>query len=51
LIRRASDRGVFVLLDARADAVLSGLPPGVTIERVGIADHCHRWDFLHARAC
>jgi ATP-dependent DNA helicase DinG len=39
LIRRASDRGVFVLLDARTPSrLLSGLPPGVEIERVGIAD-------------
>jgi ATP-dependent DNA helicase DinG len=39
LIRRASDRGVFVLLDARTPTrLLSGLPPGVVIERVGIAE-------------
>lgn len=50
LIRRASDRGVFVLLDARAPTrLLSGLPPGVTIERVGIADAIATVrDFLHA---
>jgi ATP-dependent DNA helicase DinG len=39
LIRRASDRGVFVLLDARTPSrLLSGLPAGVEVERVGIAD-------------
>jgi ATP-dependent DNA helicase DinG len=39
LIRRASDRGVFVLLDARTPTrLLSGLPAGVEVERVGIAD-------------
>jgi len=39
LIRRASDRGVFVLLDARTPTrLLSGLPPGVQIERVGISE-------------
>ena len=37
LIRRASDRGVFVLLDARTPSrLLSGLPPGCEVERVGI---------------
>ncbi len=50
LIRRASDRGVFVLLDARTPSrLLSGLPPGVEVERVGIADAIAAVkDFLHA---
>ena len=50
LIRRASDRGVFVLLDARTPTrLLGGLPAGVEIERVGIADAIAAVkDFLHA---
>jgi ATP-dependent DNA helicase DinG len=50
LIRRASDRGVFVLLDARTPSrLLSGLPEGVTVERVGIAEAITiTRDFLHA---
>ncbi|MCE9522462.1 MAG: ATP-dependent DNA helicase [Alphaproteobacteria bacterium] len=49
LIRRASDRGVFVMLDARTPTrLLSGLPPGVEIERVGIAEAIAVVkDFLH----
>jgi len=39
LIRRASDRGVFVLLDARTPTrLLSGLPPGVEVVRLGLAE-------------
>ncbi len=39
LIRRASDRGVFVILDARTPTrLLSGLPEGVAVERLGLAD-------------
>jgi ATP-dependent DNA helicase DinG len=39
LIRRASDRGVFVLLDRQAPSrLLSALPTGVTLQRVGLAD-------------
>jgi ATP-dependent DNA helicase DinG len=39
LIRRASDRGVFVILDARTPSrLLSGLPDGVVVERFGLAD-------------
>ena len=39
LIRRASDRGVFVILDARTPSrLLSGLPDGVVVERLGLAD-------------
>jgi len=38
LIRRASDRGVFVLLDRNTPARLfSAFPPGVTVRRVGLA--------------
>ena len=38
-LMRASERGVFVLLDARTPSrLLSGLPAGVEVERVGIAD-------------
>ncbi|MBP6011250.1 MAG: ATP-dependent DNA helicase [Alphaproteobacteria bacterium] len=50
LIRRASDRGVFVLLDARTPSrLLSGLPPGVEVQRVGIAEAIATVkDFLHA---
>ncbi|WP_421932909.1 ATP-dependent DNA helicase [Phenylobacterium sp.] len=39
LIRRADDRGVFVMLDAAAPTRLfSGLPDGVKIERVGLVE-------------
>ncbi|MBE9607688.1 ATP-dependent DNA helicase [Acetobacteraceae bacterium H6797] len=39
LIRRGDDKGVFVLLDARAPSrVLSGLPAGVTPRRLGLAE-------------
>ena len=39
LIRRASDRGVFVMLDSRLPTRLtSAFPPGVKVERVGLAD-------------
>ena len=39
LIRRADDKGVFVMLDAAAPTRLfSGLPPGVTLERVGLVE-------------
>jgi ATP-dependent DNA helicase DinG len=50
LIRRASDRGVFVLLDARTPSrLLSGLPQDVEIERVGIAEAIGIVaDFLHS---
>jgi ATP-dependent DNA helicase DinG len=38
LIRRASDRGVFVLLDRQAPSrIMSAFPPGVTIKRLGLA--------------
>ncbi len=38
LIRRASDRGVFVLLDRGTPSrILSAFPAGVTVERVGLA--------------
>ena len=39
LIRRASDRGVFVLLDRQTPSrLLSAFPAGVTIRRVGLAE-------------
>ncbi len=39
LIRRADDRGVFVMLDAAAPTRLfSGLPEGVTLERMGLVE-------------
>ncbi len=38
LIRRASDRGVFVLLDRQTPSrLLSALPAGVTVSRVGLS--------------
>ena len=39
LVRRADDRGVFVLLDAGLPSRLTGaFPPGVEVERVGLAE-------------
>ena len=39
LIRRASDRGVFVMLDSRLPSRLAtAFPPGVTVHRVGLAE-------------
>lgn len=39
LIRRASDRGVFVMLDSRLPTRLtSAFPPGTEIHRVGLAE-------------
>ena len=39
LVRRADDRGVFVLLDAALPSRLAGaFPPGVAVERVGLAE-------------
>ncbi|MBI0433763.1 ATP-dependent DNA helicase [Roseomonas sp. KE0001] len=39
LIRRADDRGVFVLLDPRTPSrLLAGLPDGVTPQRLGLAE-------------
>ncbi len=39
LIRAAGDRGVFVLLDRRCPSrLLAALPPGVTAQRVGLAE-------------
>ena len=41
LLRRATDRGVFVLLDSAAPTRLfSGFPSGVEIERAGLNDAC-----------
>jgi ATP-dependent DNA helicase DinG len=42
LIRQASDRGVFVLLDRRTPSrLLSAFPPGVAPRRIGLADAVH----------
>src|SRR4029077_18584940 len=39
LIRRADDRGVFVMLDSRLPSRLLGaFPPGVSVERAGLAE-------------
>ncbi|MEL0189181.1 MAG: helicase C-terminal domain-containing protein, partial [Alphaproteobacteria bacterium] len=39
LIRRGTDRGVFVMLDSRLPTRLtSAFPAGTTVERVGLAD-------------
>jgi ATP-dependent DNA helicase DinG len=38
LIRRADDRGVFVLLDPLPSRLLDAFPPEVTAERVGLAE-------------
>jgi len=49
LIRRATDRGVFVLLDRRTPSrLLSAFPPGVQVARVGLAEAVHAIKtFLH----
>ena len=39
LIRRADDRGVFVMLDSRLPSRLLGaFPPGVAVDRIGLAE-------------
>jgi ATP-dependent DNA helicase DinG len=39
LIRRADDRGVFVMLDSRLPSrLLTAFPPGVPVERLGLAE-------------
>jgi ATP-dependent DNA helicase DinG len=39
LVRRADDRGVFVMLDSRMPSRLAGaFPPGVAVVRTGLAD-------------
>jgi ATP-dependent DNA helicase DinG len=39
LIRRADDRGVFVMLDSRLPSrLLEAFPPGVSVERAGLAE-------------
>ena len=44
LVRRASDRGVFVMLDARTPSrLLQALPEGTDILRLG-AGRCYRRD-------
>ena len=43
LIRRADDRGVFVLLDRSCPSrLLAGLPEGVMVERLGLAEAVER---------
>ncbi len=43
LIRSAHDRGIFVMLDSRLPTRLtSAFPPGVTIERIGLAEAIER---------
>ncbi len=53
LIRRASDRGVFVLLDRQAPSrLMSAFPPGVAVQRVGLAQAvAETGNFLRTRAC
>ena len=48
LIRSSTDRGCFVLLDRRMPSrLLSAFPPGVPVERVGLAEAIARTrDFL-----
>ncbi len=42
MVRRAGDRGVFVMLDPMMPSRLSGaFPEGVEIERIGLADAVH----------
>ena len=50
LIRRATDRGVFVLLDRRTPSrLLSAFPAGVAVRRVGLAEAVRQTsDFLGA---
>ncbi len=39
LVRRAGDRGVFIMLDAATPSrLLSAFPPGVEVKRLGLAD-------------
>ncbi|MGF1607515.1 MAG: ATP-dependent DNA helicase [Rhodothalassiaceae bacterium] len=49
LVRRADDRGVFVMLDNQTPTrLLTGLPEGVTVERIGLAEAVRRTaQFLH----
>jgi ATP-dependent DNA helicase DinG len=43
LIRRAGDRGSFVVLDSRlASRFATAFPPGVTISRMGLVDAIER---------
>jgi ATP-dependent DNA helicase DinG len=51
LIRRESDKGVFVLLGAQTPTrLLAGLPPGVEIIRTGLADAAQRIHELVGKA-
>src|SRR5690606_26625947 len=39
LVRRAGEKGVFVMLDAATPSrLLTAFPPGVTVERLGLAE-------------
>ena len=39
LVRRGNDRGVFVVLDSRLPSrMISAFPPGVSVERIGLAE-------------
>lgn len=39
LVRRADDKGVFVMLDSRTPSrLLNAFPPGVSVERIGLAE-------------
>jgi ATP-dependent DNA helicase DinG len=53
LVRRADDTGVFVLLDPRLPSRLCGaFPPGVEIQRIGLADAVQiTRDFLGRNPC
>ena len=43
LIRRADDKGVFVMMDSALPSRLHGaFPDGVTVERIGLADAAGR---------
>ena len=50
LVRRGNDRGVFVVLDSRLPSrMLSAFPPGVSVERIGLAEAIRTTaDFLQA---
>jgi ATP-dependent DNA helicase DinG len=51
LVRRADDHGVFVMLDSRLPSrLLAAFPPGVSVERLGLADAVRETrTFLQAR--
>ena len=51
LVRRADDHGVFVMLDSRLPSrLLAAFPPGVPVERFGLAEAVRETRaFLQAR--